>query len=535
MVDRPVRRWRGSASALAAAAVWAVTAPVAAAAWSAPQDLAPMGTPTDGHRALAVDARGTAVALLGYGAPLRYAEQAAGDAWTTPRSLGPAFGARLVTTPLGSLVAWTDGAAGSGAIRAASRSLEGAWSAPVEIGRAPSRYAGVASLSAGAGGDVVVGAVDRLDPPYPSTVVARSAGGLWAPLDLGPVAPWARVVVDDAGAMSALWREDAPDEAAGRGRLRLALRAPGGSFAEVPSPTGEEPVALVTFEGSSRGDALLVASPDAAGHRVWVRPAGGAFGSPLTIRGEFWGAGFAAMGDDGTAAVAWRATARGGPFRRHIRVIVRPPGGDFGAPVAIAAPSPDGAVTGPLVAVGGDGGVVVAWSALRASGRGRGRSGTVWAAVRPPGRGFGPAAVLNDRSLPAHLQRVAAGPRENAVVTWTQSTGRGFALQAARNESRPLIARLAGSASAGRARVRIVLAEPAYVTVRLTRLGPAARRVAGRSRRLPAGASTLVLAARGLVRGHHRVEVRARSARRAAAASAHLRVPSPSGGRGPAR
>ncbi|WP_217914645.1 hypothetical protein [Miltoncostaea marina] len=521
-------RWRRSGAALAGVAAWAVAAPVAVAAWSAPQDLVPVRTPTDGHRALAVDARGTALALLDHGDPLRYAEQAADGAWTRPRSLGPAFGAQLVTTPQGALVVWTDGAAGAAAVRAASRGLEGVWSAPAEIGRAPSRYAGVPYLSADAAGDAVAGVVDRVDAPYPSTVLARSAGGPWSPLDLGPVAPWARIVVDDAGAMTAVWRADAPDETAGRGRLRLALRPPGGAFAEAPSPTGEEAVALVALEGSARGDALLVASPDGLGRRVWLRPAGGAFGPPQTIRGEFWGAGVAAMGDDGTAAVAWRAPARGAPVRGDIRVMVRPPSGGFGAPVVIDAPSPHGAVTGPLVAVGDDGAVVVAWSALRASGRGR--AGTVWAAVRPPGGAFGRAAVLNDRGLPAWLQRVAAGPRAAAVVTWTQSTGRGFALQAARHEPRPLIARLTAAARAGRARVRIVLGEPASVTVRLTRLGPAARGVARRSRSLPAGASTLALAGRALTRGHHRVEVRARSARRAAAASAHLRVPASSGG-----
>ena len=35
----------------------------------------------------------TAIALLGYGAPLRYAEQPATEPWAAPRSLGSAFGA----------------------------------------------------------------------------------------------------------------------------------------------------------------------------------------------------------------------------------------------------------------------------------------------------------------------------------------------------------------------------------------------------------------------------------------------------------
>ncbi|HMO00751.1 MAG TPA: hypothetical protein PKD59_15165 [Miltoncostaeaceae bacterium] len=519
MGRRRSARWGGIGGALVGVA-WGVVPAVAAAAWSAPQDIAPADSLTDGHRALAVDARGSALALLDYG-ELRYAEQSADGAWSVPRSLGPAFGAGLVTTPAESLVVWTDGRGDVARVLTASRSREGAWSPVTDIGPASSRYARVGSLSADADGNVVVGLVDSVDPPYPSVVLARAGGGPWIPLDLGPVAPWARVVAHDGGAMTAAWRDDAPDDSPGRGRLRLAERAPGGAFAEVPSPTGAQPVALRALAGTPGGDALLVASPPDDTYTAWLRPAGGSFGPPRTIDGRVWGAGVAAMGADGTAAIAWAEPGRGGRLR-GIRVLLRLPGEGFGTPIAISSPAPAGEVTGPLVAVGPDGGVVVAWSELRRSGLRR-VAGTVWAAVRPPGGAFRRAAVLNDRSLPAHLHHVASGPGGASVVTWAASTGRGYVLQAARSEPRPLLARMTGWSREGDARVRLRLAEEARVTVRL--LLPTGRLVARRTRSLPAGGSTVEIAGDGaLARGRYRLQVAARGAGRTAGASAHLRV-----------
>ena len=515
---RTARR-RGVGVALVGAAACGVAPAVAAAAWSAPQDLVPMPTITEGHRALAVDARGTAIALLDHGDPLRYAEQPVTEPWAAPRSLGPAFGVGLLVTPTESLAVWTDRVGDASRVVAASRTLEGVWSAPTEIAQVPSRYLRVMNLSANTHRDAVVGLVETDEPSNRSVVLARTAGGPWSPLDLGAAPRWARVIVNDAGAMTAVWREDAPDQNPGRGRLRMAERALGGAFVEVPSPSGEEEVALSSFSGTPGGDALLVASADLPAQTVWLRPAGGSFGPPRVVRGRFWGADFSSLGADGTAVLAWRAA-------REIRALVRPPGGVFGSPVAIAAPPPDGAVTGPLVAVGGDGTAVVAWSSLRSTGPGRRVAGTVWASVRPPGGTFGRAVVLNDRSLPAALQRVAAGPRGAAVITWTASKGSGFVLQAARNEPRPLIARLKGTSRDGDASVRIRLAEPARVTVTLQL--PAGRVLARRTRSLPGGASAVVIAGTGaLAPGRYRVQVSARSADRSAAASAQLRVAGP--------
>lgn len=522
MAGRPRGRGHAVAGILAAVGVCASVPAVAVGAWSAPQDVAPATSLIDGHPALAVDARGTAVALLGYGSGLRRAEQVADGAWTRPRSLGPAAGAGLAVTPSGTLTAWSDGIGDTPRILVSSRALDGAWSPAAAVGRAPSRYARIAGVSANARGDAVVSVVDRQSTGTPSLALQRTAGGAWTPLDLAPAAPWARVIVDDAGAMTAVWRDDAPDGSPGLGVLRVAVRAPGGAFAEIPSPSGGERVALDSILGTPSGDALLVTSPAALWtHTAWLRPGGGGFGPPRTIRGVFWGEGSAAMGRDGTAALAWGGPADAGPVRR-IEAVVRPPGGDIGPPVRVARLPRPGSVTGPLVAVGDDGWVVVAWSQLRRTRTGR-VTGTVWASVRPPGGRFGPATVLNDPALPAALARVAAGPGRAAVVTWTASTGRGYVLQASRREPAPLIARLTTASRDGDARVRLRLTAPSRVALRL--LGPTGRVVVRRSRILPAGASTLVLARRrALSRGRYRLQVDARAVSRAARASARLTV-----------
>ncbi|MBJ7455347.1 MAG: hypothetical protein JHC74_04740, partial [Thermoleophilia bacterium] len=64
-MERPRAIWRG-AGTLFGAAAWAIAPAVAAAAWSAPQDLVPTSG-LEAHQALAIDARGTAIALLGFG------------------------------------------------------------------------------------------------------------------------------------------------------------------------------------------------------------------------------------------------------------------------------------------------------------------------------------------------------------------------------------------------------------------------------------------------------------------------------------
>lgn len=513
-MERPGTFSRGAA-VLFGAAAWAIAPAVAAAAWSAPQDLVPTSG-LEAHQALAIDARGTAIALLGFGDPLRYAEQSATEPWAAPRSLGAGGAARLVETPAETLVVWPRRIGDDSHVVTASRTLEGVWSVPTEIGSVSSRYLRAVSLSADTLGGAVAGLVETNDPANPSAVLARAPGGAWSPLDLGPVPSWARVIVGDSGAMTAVWREDSSDQNAGRGRLKLAERAAGGGFVEVPSPFGEPALALRDFSGTPAGDAMLVANAETGTATVWLRPAGGAFGSPRVLRGEFAGAGDSSMGSDGTAALVWRV-------RGEIRALVRAPGGDFGAPVTIPAPAPDGAVTGPLVSVGPDGTIVAAWSSLRSTGPRRRVAGTVWASVRRPGGAFGRAVVVNDRSLPASLQKVAAGEGGVAVITWGESTGGGFVLQAARNEPRPLITRLTATSPAGGATVRLRLAEPASVTAVLTRA--AGRVLARRTLSLPAGTSRVTLAAPGtLAGGRHRIRVSARSANRSAGADVHVRA-----------
>jgi hypothetical protein len=398
----------------------------------------------------------------------------------------------------------------------AERGPGGQWSAPAVIGTLATRYAR-ARASANAGGDAVVSVVDTDGDAH--AVLARAAGGPWSSLDLGPVAPWARVEVDGAGAMVASWRDGEPDDSPGTGPLRVAERPAGGAFAEVPSPTGAAPFLAGRLSAGPGGDALLVGETPGA-RSIAIRPQGAPF-SPAQEVGPLV-TGSASLGDDGTVVVAWRAPAAGG--RHRVLAAVRPPGGALGPPRILATVDAFGSDLGPQVAVASDGGAVVAWSGVRRAAPGRGGRGTVWAALRPADGTFGQPVAVNDRRLPAAVSEVAAGPGGAAVVTWAASTGRGDVLQAARFEQRPLVGRLATGSRRGGATARIRLGARARVAFRLVRLR-GGETVARRVDTLPAGGSTIVLAPEGaLPRGRYRLQVDARAASAGAGASAALVV-----------
>jgi hypothetical protein len=175
------------------------------------------------------------------------------------------------------------------------------------------------------------------------------------------------------GATIAAWTQDAP---ATTERVSWAERPPGGSFGPVHDvPRTGLPADAFTDElnadAGANGDVVLA----------------------LTIEG----------------------TLPGGGHGLRVFAAVRPPGAEFGEPMAVGAAgslSPD-------VAVGPDGDAVVAWLE-----GGSTRPGAIRAARRPPGGDFAAATTLDRTTAPGLAQPfVATGPGGETDALWYRRDG----------------------------------------------------------------------------------------------------------------
>jgi outer membrane protein assembly factor BamB len=121
----------------------------------------------------------------------------------------------------------------------------------------------------------------------------------------------------------------------------------------------------------------------------------------------------AAMGADGTAAVAWEL--RNGPSLAQ--VAIRPRGGSFGSVQTLSSTS-DFSARSPTVAVGQRGEVLVVWERQV-----RGQTTHVAARFAPPGGTFGPMRIVGDAAGYSPRPMAEFDAAGNATVLWLASPG----------------------------------------------------------------------------------------------------------------
>ncbi len=151
--------------------------------------------------------------------------------------------------------------------------------------------------------------------------------------------------------------------------------------------------AAVQVEGNAAGDTVAVFSLPYGKARYWAafKPAGQEFGPSvqLTPKGAFRPS--AAVAPDGTAIVTWE-------LKGSVMARIRPPGGDWGAPVTVAAAR--NLEGGPELAVDGTGNALVAWSDA---------AGLMSASYRPAGAAFGAPELMPGKGTIKALAMDGAG------------------------------------------------------------------------------------------------------------------------------
>jgi hypothetical protein len=278
-------------------------------------------------------------------------------------------------------------------------------------------------------------------------------GGFGAPVSVSPLHysgnfPVGRMTASGEAIVAWLAR------AGGHHQIDVATRAPGGSFTKPVRVSAESreitdrPVLAV----NDRGDAVLAW---VRGDRIEAayRPAGRAFGAPVTVTGSADGSqsSFMAAGVDarGDALLAIPTLVRGRSLPAALTVVERPAGGSFGAPRTLATLPGDAAGLLVSLAEAPDGAAAIGWDSIANSGT------TTYATTRAAGGDFGPPQEL-DHGANANgaVPVLAFGPDDRVTAAWNEERGglaTGFGVS-------PDVVR-AASATAGRP-----FGEPAVVS-----------------------------------------------------------------------
>jgi hypothetical protein len=194
-----------------------------------------------------------------------------------------------------------------------------------------------------------------------------------------------------------------------------AIAAPLGSPQVLSTASAEMSLAAA---GDRAGNAVVVLRPGFGEPVLFERPAAGGWSGPHPLPGTGLRPSLqVAAAGSGAAAIAWRNDAGG----RHgtIEVVVREPGGTFGAPLAVVGRRA-AAVRHPAVGVDARGGAVVAYEAGSARGAGRQRVEIEVALRRPGAAAFGRSLVVS--GAPAAAPAVAVNEDGDAVVAWRRGT-----------------------------------------------------------------------------------------------------------------
>ena len=258
----------------------------------------------------------------------------------------------------------------------------------------------------------------RNNPPDRNFVVqasTRPPGGTFGPpVDLSATdhdAYSPQVAVAPDGTTTAVWygRNGADITFV----VQASTRPPGGTFGP--------PVDLSASDQNAFGP-QVAAAPDGTTTSIWsrngpvqasTRPPGGTFGPPVDLSASDPGQNATlpqvTIAPNGTTTAVWR---RSDPSYTNqiVQASTRPPGGTFGPPVDLSAPSKD--VGGPQVAVARDGTATAIWY------RSNGKNVVVQYSARPPGRRFGAPINLSALGQNALDPQVAVAPDGTTTAIW---------------------------------------------------------------------------------------------------------------------
>lgn len=150
--------------------------------------------------------------------------------------------------------------------------------------------------------------------------------------------------------------------------------------------------------------------------RAATRAPGGAWSGAVTIAADAEGKVDlkVAANAAGDAAIAWNGYRSG---KEVVKVALRPAGGAWGAPLTLT--DPDGVAREPDVVVDEAGNVTVAWAQ---------RDGSTWsirAATKPAGGDWGEPDVLSDSETTADSPQLAVDPQGGLTAVWLLQTGKG--------------------------------------------------------------------------------------------------------------
>lgn len=180
--------------------------------------------------------------------------------------------------------------------------------------------------------------------------------------------------------------------------------------------------------GNRAGDRMVIISRDLApkpsGVDVFSAPAGSPFGPPSRIRGPGVPSFIAnaAVGPDGSAAIAGVPIALPPNDPRRVMALVRLPGGSFTGPVAISG---DGA-NDPHVAFDAQGNAMATWARDATNGV----ESYIEQSTRPPGGEWSAPTVIAREHRYSYGPQVAFDAAGGAVVVWTRESVEGDAAHA---------------------------------------------------------------------------------------------------------
>lgn len=348
--------------------VQATTRP-AGGTWGEPVDVA--AGRSIYHPQLAIDPAGNITAVWrrrdAESSVVQAATRPADGTWSTPVDLSVDLSvdnSQLTDVPQvavdaeGTVTAtWSHYAANRFTTQAATRSVDGTWTTPVDLS-APGQSARASDLAVDPAGNATAIWVS-------GTLVqtaARPAGGTWsAPVDLSTIAgPRAnpRVVVDPSGHATAVW-----GTFAGTYGIQTATSAPGGTWTDPVSlsAAGQDTFDTPQIAVDRHGSATAVwQRHDGSGWMVTsaTRPAGGGWTAPVDLAAtgrDSWDP-QVAMDLAGNATAVWSRAEKGG---RIVQASRRPADGSWSEPVNL---TDGGDAWNPQIAFDPAGNATTAWS-----------------------------------------------------------------------------------------------------------------------------------------------------------------------------
>lgn len=240
-------------------------------------------------------------------------------------------------------------------------------------------------------------------------VAVRPPGGQFAApvtLDGGMFVEPPRVAVAPDGTVIVVWVSGS--------LVRSVIKPPGGGFGT--------PVTVSWTGGIDDADIAIgpdgsatVAWAGSAGVGVATRPAGGAFSAPSTITSESGSFIDAAIGNEGTTAIAW---LRKNDTKDRVYASVRRPGQAFDTPTPLSPEDQDSRFTSAGVTPAGR--VIVAWEY-----KALGTEYRIQASTRSTGQEFTTASTLSASGRPAVDPKIAVAPNGSATVVWYRPDGLG--------------------------------------------------------------------------------------------------------------